>query len=96
MEDMTIVGSKAERIMNSASLTPQQINEQQLVLANNAMSAFYADTFKEDETTWITEVVVDEEQSQDSKQTVQRENPKVGRGLKPTRKGNTQETKQRE
>jgi hypothetical protein len=92
MEDTNIVGSKAERILNAVHLTPQQINEQQLALANLAMHAFYVDTFKEDETTWITEVVVDEEQSEDSKQTVERENPKVGRGLKPTRKGNTQET----
>lgn len=96
MEYSTIVGSKAERIMTSLPLTPQQINEQQLALANQAMSAFYVDTFKEDETVWITEVVDDEEQNQDSKQPNQRENPKVGRRFKPTRKGDTQETKQRE
>lgn len=88
----TIVGMKAERLVSSMEPTPQEVNEMQMLIARNAMSAFYVDTFREDET--CIEVVDDEEptKDQDSINIDKRENPKVGRGLKPTRKGHTQET----
>jgi hypothetical protein len=79
-----ILQNKTERLVGSTPKSPQQMQEEQLLVARNAMDSFYMDTyvFKEEDL-GIEET---SEQNKDSIEPVKRANPKVGRNTKPQRK----------
>lgn len=79
---------KGSRITDAKPFSPQQIQDLEMSIVRNALAAFYVDTAKLQE----DEVETNEEQNQDRKQHDKRENPKAHGRLKPTRKGNTEET----
>lgn len=85
----TTVGMKAERCVLNAPLSPHLISQSQMDEARSAMNSFFSETTQDDNhiTTGDQSSEV-EEQSKDSEQSNQWTNPKVGRRLKPTRKGN--------
>lgn len=90
--NLDTVGTKAERCVLNAPMSPQQVSQLQLASARAAMDSFFLDTTQDDDD--IVQGDTDEtnkEQSQDSEQLNQRENPKARGRLKPTRKGDTQE-----
>ena len=87
--NITITGVKAERIASVVQFSPQLIQETEMSLVRNALADYYATTAN-----LVEDLITDEEQDKDSKQLDKRENPKAHGRLKPTRKGDTQETKQ--
>lgn len=88
------VGAKAERCVLNTPLTPQQIQQSQLDAARIAMNAYFIETTQDDDdiTSTVTADEAIQESNQDSKQPDQRKNPQARGRLKPTRKGNTEET----
>jgi hypothetical protein len=84
------VGTKAERCVLNAPLSPQQISQSQLELARAAMDAFFLETTQDDVQPSVEDTTLDEakEQSKDSEQSNERKNPQARGRLKPTRKGN--------
>lgn len=87
--NLDTVGSKAERCVLNAPMSPQQVSQLQLNSARAAMDAFFLETTQDDDdiTAQGDTHETNEEQGQDSQQPHKRENPKARGRLKPARKG---------
>ena len=80
---------KATRITQSTGFSPQQIQEGEMSIVRDVLSAYYVDNTRQREVELQYET---EQQDKDSKPHDEWKNPKANGRLKPTRKGNTQET----